>query len=75
MCSEIRPNAKPETAIAKSPLHFPAHFRTFNCRSEPVILAFVSSAMTTGVPQPLTHVQMELLRLYSTGISDKQLLE
>jgi hypothetical protein len=31
--------------------------------------------MTTALPQPLTNVQMELLRLYSTGISDEQLLE
>jgi len=31
--------------------------------------------MTKELPQPLSNVQFELLKLYSTGISDDQLLE
>ena len=31
--------------------------------------------MIKELPQPLSHVQVELLKLYSTGIGDKKLLE
>jgi hypothetical protein len=31
--------------------------------------------MIKELPQPLSNVQVELLKLYSTGIGDKQLLE
>lgn len=31
--------------------------------------------MLKELPQPLTNVQVELLKLYSTGIADNQLLE
>jgi hypothetical protein len=31
--------------------------------------------MTKELPQPLSNVQFELLKLYSTGIPDDQLLE
>ncbi len=31
--------------------------------------------MTKELSRPLSNIQMELLKLYSTGISDEQLLE
>lgn len=31
--------------------------------------------MLTPAPQPLSNIQMELLKLYSTGISEQHLLE
>lgn len=31
--------------------------------------------MVKDLPQPLSNIQVELLKLYSTGITDEQLLE